>query len=139
MYFEFYFHVYVVVGFLIFMYYQIYILKLSLTKELTLCFIYSFPLKLHFLFFVFNIYLYIDLYTDIPINIPPWYSKIKHFYNNIIKRKTSLTFRYMFFYSNHVIMISHQLVLKMLSRLEFFKIFITDLEHFVIFTTNFGY
>ena len=46
-------------------------LKLSLRKEFTLCFTYSFSLVLHFLFFVFNIYLYIDLYSDISINIPP--------------------------------------------------------------------
>ena len=64
-------------------------LKLSLKRE----FIYFYIL----LFFVSNIYLYIGLYTDIFINIPPRYNKIKHCHSNIIKRKTILSFSYIFF------------------------------------------
>ena len=51
-----------------------------------------------FLSFVFNIYLYIGLYTDKSIYIPPSYNKIKNCHSNIIKRKTILSFRYMFFF-----------------------------------------
>ena len=41
--------------------------------------------------------MYLILY--IYIYIPPRFNKIKHCYNNIIKRKTRLSFRYMFFFS----------------------------------------
>ena len=51
-----------------------------------------------FLSFVSNIYLYIGLYTDKSIYTPPSYNKIKNCHNNIIKRKTILSFRYMFFF-----------------------------------------
>ena len=129
--FEFHFHIYVVVGFLIFIFlFDFYVfflnttmhfqqsymklsqqnlrkerqnltilnnLNLSLEKKFTLCFTCSFSLVIHFLFFVSNKYLYIDLYTDISINIPPLYSKIKHCYSNIIKGKTVLSFSYMSF------------------------------------------
>ena len=107
-------------------------LKFSLKRE----FIYFYI----FLFFVPNIYLCIGLYTDIFINIPPRYNKIKHCHSNIIKRKTILSFSYTFsLFSNHVIVIFHQFVFKMLFGLGFFEIFTTDLGCFVFITTDFGY
>ena len=46
---------------------------------------------------------------------------------------------YFSFFSNHLVMISHQFVLKMLFGLGFFEKLTTDLGCTVFFTTDFGY